>query len=312
MPSRRPVLAALLPVGLAACARHNTDTMTAAGVLSGSIMDRETCATWPDSTVWVEVEGRGECLRYFHAGLGDVTPVVHVWFHGDVMVQDLEGQAWVGDWYETSIDVEKLNAFARREAETYGAPYIRFSRPGAYGSSGSHKQRRRPREARIVNAGLDALKRRYGIGTFALGGQSGGGHVVAPLLTMRDDVACAVATSGVLSVKQRAGLHGWPVDITGYRDFFDPVDHVDRIVRDPRRRMFVVGDPRDRNTPFVTQAAYAEAARAAGHDVWLIRAEATGGSFHALALTGFKVTQWCLEGLTPETIQARLPAPTEK
>lgn len=301
-----------LGLAVAGCvtpAMHNADTMTAAGVLSGSIMTEAHCASWPDNAVWVVVDGRGECLRYFHHGLGETTPVAHVWFHGDRIWQDLDWQAWIPGGYEDPDIVAKLEGFAEREATTYGAPYIRLSRPGVYGSSGFHKLRRRPREARIVNAALDTLKLRYGIGRFALSGQSGGGHVVASLLTMRDDIVCAVATSGVLSVRMRAEHHGWPTDITGYSDYFDPVDHVGAIKPDRERRIFVVGDPRDVNTPFDTQAAYAAAAKAAGHDVALLTAEASGKAHHALALKGFRVVQWCLEGVPPDEIQSRLWAP---
>lgn len=315
---RHLAAAVLLALGLAGCvtpAMRNADTMTGAGVLSGSVMDEANCAAWPDNTVWVVVDGDGECIRYFHSGLRDdtpvATPVAHVWFHGDTIWQHLDGRSAVPGWYDKATDVARLNGFAEREAAAHGAPYIRFSRPGVYGSSGFHKLRRRPREARIVDAALDALKRRYGIGAFALSGQSGGGHVVASLLTMRDDIVCAVSTSGVLSVRLRADHHGWPTDITGYRDYFDPVERVGEIVVDPRRRIFVVGDPRDTNTPFHTQVAYAEAAKAAGHDVWLIMAEASGKAFHGLALTGFEVIQWCLEGVPSEEIRARLPAPVE-
>lgn len=126
---------------------------------------------------------------------------------------------------------------------------------------------------------------------------------------MRDGIVCAVPTSGVLSVRLRSDHHDWPTDITGYRDYFDPVDHVDLIIKDPRRRIFVVGDPRDLNTPFHTQRAYADAVKAAGHEIRLIKAQASGKSFHSLALTGFKVTQWCLEGVPGDEIQARLPEP---
>ena len=296
---------ALAVAGCVTPAMDNADTMTSAGVLSGSLMDEATCSAWPNNAVRVVVDGRGECLRYFHAGLAEQNPIVHVWFHGDTIWQDLTWQAWVPDWYDT-IDTDRLNGFAEREASTYGVPYIRFSRPGTYGSSGFHKLRRRAREARVVDAALDALKTRYDIDAFAVSGQSGGGHVVASLLTMRDDITCAVATSGVLAVRRRAEHHGWPTDITGYDDYVDPIEHVAEIVSDPGRRVFVVGDPRDRNTPFHTQAAYAHAAMAAGHDVSLLIAEASGRSHHSLATKGFKVVQWCLEGVPTSEIRTRL------
>ena len=317
----RALRAAVVTLALTGCvtdAMRNADTMTPAGVLSGSVMDRATCESqrtaWHGSdTVWVVLDPDwdpedGTCIRYVHAGLTPVNPTVFVFFHGDVMQQAEDGwaRAWPG--YET-ITPQKLRSFAKRESENAGLPYIRVSRPGTYGSSGFHKQRRRAEEGRILNAALDLIKERHRIDAFALVGQSGGGHVVAALLTMRDDIVCAVATSGVLSVTLRRRHYGWATDITGYRDYFDPLENADAIVDDPDRRLFVVGDPRDRNTPFFTQRAYAQAVEAAGHDVALIRAEAGGKAHHSLALTGFKVMRWCVDGLSAEEIQSRLPIP---
>lgn len=298
---------------LTACGigQHNADTFTAAGVLSGSQIDRTDC---PDgaSRVWVEVDGRGECLRYFSAGLDEANPIVHVWFHGDRMAQSEQGEAWVSKSYEQHANRETLQGFADRALTDYGLPYIRFSRPGVYGSSGEHKSRRRPRESAIINAALDKLKDRYQIDRFALTGQSGGGHVVAALLPKRSDIDCAVMTSGVLSVRERARAHGWKTDITGYWDYWDPVDHIDFIAKDPKRRIFIVGDPLDTNTPLETQLSYRDAVSGAGHSISFLRAKGKGRSHHSLDLTGFQVAKWCLDGLSAPKMQSRLPYPDSK
>jgi len=317
----RPLAVLALAGLLAACVTptmRNADTLTPEGVLSGSVMDAAHCAAlrtaWDGGdTVWVVLDPDwdptdGTCIRYMHAGLEAANPVVHVYIHGDVMQQSESGWARTWPGYER-ITVERLQGFAKREFETHGVPYVRLSRPGAFGSSGFHKQRRREREAAIVDAALDLIRARHGIERFAVVGQSGGGHVVARLLTLRDDIRCAVIASGVVSVRQRAGLHGWKTDITGYRDNVDPVEEVDAIVADPDRRIFVLGDPRDSNTPFVTQTAYFDAVKAAGHDVTLLTAVGGGKAHHSLALTGFRVMRWCLDGLSGEEIQARLPTP---
>ncbi len=311
----------VLAIGLNGCVTpvmRNADTLSPAGVLSGSVMDEARCealrTAWDGGdTVWVVLDpdwdpDDGTCIRYMHAGLAQTNPVVHVYLHGDVMQQSESGWAQVWPGYET-VTVDRLRGFATRENETTGVPYIRLSRPGTYGSSGFHKQRRRAREALIVDAALDLIRERHRIGEFAAVGQSGGGHVVARLLTLRDDLRCAVIASGVVSVRQRAGLHGWTTDITGYRDSVDPVEEVDAIVADPDRRIFVLGDPRDSNTPFVTQTAYYEAVKRAGHDVTLLTATGGGKAHHSLALTGFRVMRWCLDGLSGAAMQSRLAAP---
>lgn len=314
------LLAALILAGCVTPVMRNADTLEPQRMLSGSVMDRETCTAadraWAGGgTLWIDLDPDwdprdGTCIRYVLAGLDATNPVVAVYFHGDAMWQYLDGRSGWFRGYET-VTPETLQGFAERETASIGLPYIRVSRPGTYGSSGFHKQRRRGREGEILDRALDALKARHGIARLAVIGQSGGGHVVASLLPRRDDIACAVITSGVVSVAQRARHHGWDRDITGYRDFYDPIEHVSEIAPDPSRRIFVVGDPRDSNVPFFTQEAYAEALRAAGHGVSLIRAEGSGKSHHGLALTGFKVLGWCVEGVPAEEIQARLPIPPE-
>jgi len=283
------------------------DTFAPAGVVAGHTMARADCR-WPDTSVWVVVDGRGECIRYFHAGLKPRNAVVHVWLHGDRLSRRWDrdgrtlGQRVIG---YGSPDADDLLARAARDYRDYGVPYIRLSRPGVYGSSGDHKERRRPREVALVDAALDALKEKYGIGRFALSGQSGGGHLVAALLAFRDDVACAVVTSGVVAVRERIAAKGWTADSTGYADFLDPMDLVARIPRDPRRRVYIVGDPRDTNVPFEGQAAYHRALVAAGHDASLVRARASGEARHSLSPLGFRVVNGCLEGVPAPEIAAR-------
>ena len=87
---RLSLLCFLLFAGvLAGCettSRENADTFTRSGLKSGSVMTREACA-WLDSSIWVEVDGSGECIRYFTAGLDSSDGPVHVWFHGDRLVK---------------------------------------------------------------------------------------------------------------------------------------------------------------------------------------------------------------------------------
>ncbi len=300
----RCIVLSLFFLLLAACvSKEGADTFGDAGVLSGSILTRQDCDQWPNTSVWVEVDGQGECIRYFHAGLQKTNDIVHIWFHGDRMSQSLDGRAWVHGYYAKNANPSALADKAQRELRNFGLPYVRFSRPGLYGSSGSHKERRLPREIAIIDAAVDALKVRYGVESFALSGQSGGGHVVASLLTRRSDIRCAVATSGVLSVRKRSIIRGWGGrDITGFSSYFDPIDHIEEIPSDPERRIFIVGDPNDKNVPFSTQADYHEALAAARHNTTLIRATGKGRENHGLSHVGFKVITDCVEGRSNEEI----------
>jgi hypothetical protein len=289
-----------------AASAASRSTFTKKGVIFGSKTSQEECVP-AETSVWVVVDREGDCVRFFHAGLESLNNVVHVWFHYDVMTQNTDGTvAGVPDWYAKTANERNLQAIAKRNFANDGLPYIRLSRPGTYGSSGNHKHRRRPREAKIVNAALDEIKVRYSIDRFALSGQSGGGHVVAHLLTLRDDIRCAVMTSAALAVRMRNRDKGWNRDITGYSDFFDPIKHVDAIKQDDDRRVFVVGDPRDTNVPFFTQKAYAEEAKSAGHRVVLLEGKAAAPSTHDLTTAGFLVTSWCLKGWSAARIQGAL------
>lgn len=299
----RPVLTAGVFLGLLAlmgCVTADpkgADTFTDSGVLSGSVLTKEACDAWPETAVWVVVEGQGECLRYFHAGLADRNTRVQIWFHGDRMTQWLDGRAQVHGYYSRDASSSALEQQAAARYQNDGIPFIRFSRPGLYGSSGSHRNRRLWREVALVNAALDVLVDRYKIDTLALSGQSGGGHIVGSLLTLREDVTCAVATSGVLSVRSRSYLRNWGGrDITGFTSYFDPVEHVDEIPADADRRIFIVGDPQDSNVPFQTQVEFHDALLAAGHDTTLIRADAHGSSNHALSREGQEIAADCLQG----------------
>ena len=52
-----------------------------------------------------------------------------------------------------------------------------------------------------MNAAVDMIKERYKIGRLAVAGQSGGGSVVASLLSLgRRDIACAAPASGALDI----------------------------------------------------------------------------------------------------------------
>ncbi|MEM1163312.1 MAG: hypothetical protein AAGJ28_20475, partial [Pseudomonadota bacterium] len=175
-----------------------------------------------------------------------------------------------------------------------------------FGSTGEHKRRRLARESQIISAALDAIKARHGLTSLTLSGQSGGGHVVASLLTLRDDVDCAAIASGVVSVRDRSRIRGWGgQDITGFTSFFDPIRHIGSIPADTERRIFVVGDPQDSNTPFSTQQAYYTAVADAGHAISLIKSRGGGRARHALADTGIAVAGACMSGAPTVDITGR-------
>ncbi|MFT3737021.1 MAG: hypothetical protein QM776_18750 [Rhodocyclaceae bacterium] len=259
--------------------------------------NREQCARI-DNAVWVDAEPHGaECLRFWAAGF-DGKPVKRalIFFHGDVDDPS-------ASYLENSM--EKLQATADRVAKGQGIPYIFFGRPGTHGSSGDHMQRRRLQESMLISVAMDALKQRFGITEWVVAGQSGGGHVTAALLTERSDIVCAVPTSSPSSPSVRYKLRGRTTDMTGYSDSYEPVDFLDKSRMHPGLRVFVLGDPEDRNVVWPSQTILADKLRAAGIAVTLLTGEGTGPDRHQLSNSAVIIGSRCTRGESTEEIEAR-------
>jgi dienelactone hydrolase len=259
------------------------------------------CASLPNA-VWAQPEGAsGECLRYWHAGLKEgANHRVLFFFSGDLLVQDT-----VVDISYAATTPARMQAIMDTVPQRFGVPYIFIGRPGTYGSSGAHKERRRAPEARLVSAAIDEIKRRHGIQEISIAGLSGGGHVVASLLGYRSDVVCAVPTSAVSSPSLRMKLRGWTVDATGYSDSYEPMDHLDKARLNPELRVFVLGDPADTNVPWAVQTALADKLRAQGVAVEVLQAEAVGPERHVIVSSALLIGALCTLNHTTEQIRER-------
>lgn len=257
-----------------------------------------------ENAVWANAgSSGGECIRFWKS-LGpapDWTRVV-VFFHGDV-------------WTGTEVASSYLRTTAKRQQELanewsarIGAPYIFIGRPGTFGSSGDHMQRRRKPESELLSAALDALKRRLSIKEFSIAGQSGGGHVVASLLASRSDVVCAVAASAVSSPRARWIIRGWKGDSTGHADSFEPAEYLVKDGKHPALRLFVVGSPEDRNTPWTSQLLLSGRAKALGIPTMELTGNGAGPAKHGMSDAARWVAGWCNNGLTDEQIIERSKA----
>ena len=123
-------------------------------------------------------------------------------------------------------------------------PYIHLARPGTYGSSGAHAQRRTQREIDVVSAALDAIKAAHGYHRLHLVGYAEGGHTAAALLAQRTDVGCVVLASALVSVRSRLAELGRSEDVTGNRDPIDPIALVGKIAKRPELAHFRRDRPR--------------------------------------------------------------------
>ena len=268
-----------IPVG-----REPFDAMQA---LHGSFSSPEHCARVPDS-LWVEVNGKGDCIRYYAHGLsGSENATALVYFSGDVMLRTAKGVKYITQSYPSTSPMQIGKEMADWSADA-GIPALYIARPGIYGSSGDHNRRRTYREIELMERALAMLKERYNITSFILTGHSAGGQIVAALLNRRQDIAAAVLSSGLVSVKQVNAYWEYKREIPGRllydaQSYYDPVDDIGHIRRDPLPEVYLISDPEDRAVPFYSQLYYVRRLRGAGLRPHHIYAYAPGPQRHLLA-----------------------------
>src|SRR5690606_15312737 len=137
-----------------------TTTFDPEEALHGAYSSEETCAAVPNS-LWVELEGRGDCIRYYAHGFANGSnPRVLVYFSGDVMLRTRLGVRHIVPSYSMRSPAA-IEDEMREWSKHSGLPAIFLARPGIYGSSGDHNARREVREIELMNRSLDLLKARY-------------------------------------------------------------------------------------------------------------------------------------------------------
>ena len=272
-----------------------------AKVIAGIQISHDACRDMEarQTAVWVIVEGKGYCLRYYAAGLSQKgeNPLVAAWMPGDVM----GGPKGVG--HQQGIGVASMIEQSKSLSDKYGVPWVFIARPGSYGSAGKNYDiRHKPLEAKLVAAEIDALKLRYRIGHWALGGHSGGGTLAAEFLARRHDLTCVVLSSAAAAYRERLKQRGFKkrlkIDV-----FFDPFDALDNVPKQPDRRVFMLADPRETNIPFPSQKLYFDALKARGHAVWMaVLKKAPPPKYHSLVDFGEAATGMCANGTQTDII----------
>jgi len=295
----------------------NSILFSESDLISGTSTTKEACER-QSHAVWVEHQLGTECIRYYPSGgleqngaANGKAKVAVFYFHGD----HLAGHTPLGNYGKITSQklIDNMDGYYRK----FKIPYILIGRPGVYGSSGQHTQRRRLKESYTLNAAVDAIKARYGLQQVVLAGQSGGAYTTAALLTLgRNDVMCAAASSGVYAVSElaeikraKSNLRSKPgCDVTNYCDAYEVIDHVDGVAMDPQRVFYLIGNPRDRNTVFYLQKRFADKLAAAGHRVEIIEAEGRGPDGHSLSHVSYPVAGACATGRDPREMLAETAA----
>jgi len=272
-------------------------------VRNGVRATREQCEKLGNAVWAATTEGDSACLKYWAAGFpaGGTNRRAVAYFSGDAWEGLARGSP--ADYLKSSNEQEA--ASAREWAGRLGMPYIFLARPGTFGASGDHMQRRRPAESRVISAALDMLKARMGISEWVVAGYSGGGHVTSSLVTLRNDIVCAVPGGAPSSPRLRWQLLNVTRDSTGYEDSYEPTEHLRKEAVHPRLRIFVLGDPRDRVGVWPAQMVMADKARERGIAVAVVEAKGIAPTFHGgLNDLTRQVAGWCGKDLpTPEILR---------
>ena len=261
------------------------------------LIKRPDCVARKDR-VWVVANERGECIAFVASGEDVASETAVLFFEGDM-----------SDDAGTAVEAPLIESYKRRTkklAETYAVPFFVIGRPGVIGSSGSHLIGGLKAEAEIMTAAVDALRQRFAIRRLVLAGQSGGSRIAAQLLARgRRDVACAAMGSGAYGLPSLVGGGTVTTNIFGDapRRFFIPLQNVEGVAADQRRRVFVIGDPQDSRTPYPEQSAWAEKLQAAGHHAVLLIATGSGDEHHGMTSLTLEVAGLCASGKSDAEIK---------
>ena len=108
--------------------------------------------------LWVRVENRGFCVRFWLSTAGGSNDEPLVYLHGDIFDM-INGKPQLLELARAVSDESQQKA-ADYGSRLYRGAYFFIARPGAYGSSGHHlNDKATLLEIRVASAALDALKR---------------------------------------------------------------------------------------------------------------------------------------------------------
>lgn len=265
-------------------------------LLDGKTADRGACDRLA-TAVWVEGRNGPECIRYYYSQSGGRRPNALVYFPGDMVrggsdttrAAPRAGYEWEAPATFQTI-ANAMSASAR-------GPFLILARPGSIGSSGNElRDRRSLREVEIVSLALDEIRRRHNLEGFDLVGHSGGGQLVAAMMTVRNDIGCAVMASPAVAEKLRHRLLGIKLSADLIDRIYDPIDHVAEIADRPELRIFVVNDDDDRVVPAASIEPYLNALGERGLRYDHLLAKADDEDRHDVALHGLRAAVACALG----------------
>jgi hypothetical protein len=293
-----PALFLALLSPLLAAGPSRAETISLADLSRDKIVSRQECFATPQA-VFVTVAGRGYCIRYYlsTAGGGGTRPVVFL--QGDMPCRvDLNTLTCTFDRGWIDVRTEDLQHYADNVSRQQRMTAIYLARVGRDGSSGSHALRHTMNELLIASAALDAIKQRYAFDGFHLYGHSGGSMMVEGLVGLRDDIACAVAADGTVSLRKRVS------PVPGVR--FPDDSMLTAIIRNQDATLMVVTDPEDRIVSGADQESFVSKLRQAGRQVDQFFVESIDDEHHFTTPHAALVVRDCIDGASHEQIAADL------
>jgi pimeloyl-ACP methyl ester carboxylesterase len=296
-----------LAVLLGATLPSHGHVVSVADQLRGITMTETQCVALPQ-TVWVGVMSRNFCIRYYLSTAGGPGTRPAVFLQGDRLGRlNLKTGEFSPGPRDKDIDTDDLARMAEGLSKQTASSAIYLARPGLDGSSGDHRIRHSTLEQSVINAALDAIKRRHGFEGFHLIGQSGGSTLVGGVLALRTDVGCAVIGSGRLLYDKAP-----PASSDPGRQYFNVADAVPIIAQRRATRILLVTDPLDRKVPEQAQAAFVRMLRQAGGQAEQFLVQAVDDDRHGVTAYSRTAAAACMRGASSEDIAQRLEQQVEK
>jgi len=114
-----------------------------------------------------------------------------------------------------------------------------------------------------------------------------------------------VPTSAPSSPRIRWEMMGRTKDTTNYADSYEPWKFVAKDKVNPQLRVFVLGNPQDKNVFWASQTVMADALQKAQIPVQVLEGEGTGPDAHGLSNSSRIVAGWCARDMRTEEMVVR-------
>jgi hypothetical protein len=247
--------------------------------------------------LWLSVFGRDFCVRYYLSTAGGEGTRPVVFLQGDQLGK-LNSKAWT--WIDTSeakdVDTDDIMKIADGFSKMAKTTAIYLARIGVDGTSGDHMSRKTVLELQLMNAALDAIKRRHGFEGFHLAGQSGGSMIADGLTGLRHDISCAVLGSGQYLSPQGANA------TDPARSYFDAAKSIPQLAQNHSMRPFLITDRMDKKVPVAQQSGFIDKVRRAGRQIPQFFVEATDDNHHGVVIYTELVMAGCVLGRSDDEI----------